>query len=279
VRSHSAIGRALLGVVAGALVLPGVAAAGGEAAGGGATAPSGGASGSSVPASASGGLAVAPASVMRGQRALVTGSLPAAAGRVVWLQLRTAGGGWRTVTSATASAAGAFAISWATSRAGELTLRVASPVLAGSATAAGPQRLSATPTGRLAVFAPVVATWYGPGFYGNHTACGEILTRSIVGVADRTLPCGTPVTVRYAGRTLTMPVIDRGPFGSAATLDLTHAAAQELGMTETVPVGMLALPGATMAPGSYWAPGAGPSGTTGASGPVSTDGGATAPGA
>ena len=38
--------------------------------------------------------------------------------------------------------------------------------------------------------------WYGPGFYGKRTACGYALTQSIVGVAHRTLPCGTKVTFR-----------------------------------------------------------------------------------
>jgi rare lipoprotein A len=283
VRVRTAIGRGFLGTAAGVLVLPAVAAAGGPRASGGATAPSAathvtgatGATGAAV--STGGGLTIAPASVMRGQNALVTGSLPAAAGRTVWLQVRGTARRWSTVASATAAGSGAFAISWPASRAGELTLRVASPVLATPATAAVARRLSATPTGRLAVFSPVVATWYGPGFYGNHTACGEILTHTIVGVADRTLRCGTPVTVSYEGRTLTLPVIDRGPYSGPATLDLTHAAAQELGMTETVPVGMLVLRGPAIAPGSYVAPGSAPAGGTGASGPASTAGGATAP--
>ncbi len=220
---------------------------------------------------------VAPASVIRGQSTLITGMLPAAAGRTVWLQVRSAPQLWTTVASAAAGTTGAFKIPWLTSRAGELALRVASAVLATPAAVTARSPLSATPVGRLAVFDPVVATWYGPGFYGNHTACGEALTRHIVGVADRTLPCGTPVTVTYDGRTLTLPVIDRGPYSGPATLDLTSAAAQELGITETVDVGMLARKGPALTPTDYYAPGTGATGATGTTGTTSTAGGATAP--
>ena len=268
-RVRSAIGRTLLGIATGALALPAIAAAGAT---GGATVPTGpGPALGSGPAATTGAIAVAPTSVIRGQSALVTGTLPAASGRTVWLQVRSAPHLWTTVASAPAGTSGAFTISWLTSRAGDLALRVASPVLATRAAATARSVLSATPVGRLAVFDPVVATWYGPGFYGNHTACGEALTPRIVGVADRTLPCGTPVTVTYGGRTLTLPVIDRGPYSGVATLDLSAAAAQQLGITQTVQVGMLARKGPALAPTDYYAPGTGATSTT------STAGGATAP--
>src|ERR1035437_10455659 len=80
-----------------------------------------------------------------------------------------------------------------------------------------------------------IATWFGPGFYGSKTACGQTLTRSVVGVANRTLPCGTLVKVTYGGRALTVPVLDRGPYSHiGADWDLTAGAAQSLGITETV---------------------------------------------
>lgn len=69
----------------------------------------------------------------------------------------------------------------------------------------------------------VIASWYGPGFYGNRTACGQTYTPEIVGVAHRTLPCGTLVVLEYRGRTLTVPVIDRGPYIAGRTLDLSNA--------------------------------------------------------
>ena len=65
-------------------------------------------------------------------------------------------------------------------------------------------------------------SWYGPGFYGQHTACGVLLTKYTVGVAHRTLPCGTLVTFRYGSHTVTAPVIDRGPYVSGRIWDLSH---------------------------------------------------------
>ncbi len=79
-----------------------------------------------------------------------------------------------------------------------------------------------------------IATWFGPGFYGKQTACGQTLTPTVVGVANRTLPCGTLVSVTYDGHSLTVPVLDRGPYSHHASWDLTAGAAQALGITETV---------------------------------------------
>ncbi len=77
------------------------------------------------------------------------------------------------------------------------------------------------------------ATWYGPGLYGNRTACGKRLRRSTLGVAHKSLPCGTPVTFYRGGRFITVPVIDRGPFRHGVAWDLTAAAAHRLGMAST----------------------------------------------
>ena len=85
------------------------------------------------------------------------------------------------------------------------------------------------------VHATAIATWFGPGFYGQQTACGQTLTPAVIGVAHRTLPCGTLVKVVYKGRALTVPVLDRGPYSHiGAEWDLTAGAAQALGVTETV---------------------------------------------
>ena len=79
-----------------------------------------------------------------------------------------------------------------------------------------------------------LATWFGPGFYGQTTACGQTLTPAMVGVANRTLPCGTLVKFAYKGRAATVPVIDRGPYANnGAQWDLTTEAAHALGMTDT----------------------------------------------
>jgi rare lipoprotein A len=83
---------------------------------------------------------------------------------------------------------------------------------------------------------PQIATWFGPGFYGQKTACGQTMSPVIVGVASRTLPCGTLVLVNYKGHRLTVPVIDRGPYSNGATWDLTWGAASALTIGETVRV-------------------------------------------
>jgi peptidoglycan hydrolase-like protein with peptidoglycan-binding domain len=77
------------------------------------------------------------------------------------------------------------------------------------------------------------ATWYGPGFYGRRTACGKRLGRATLGVAHRTLPCGTRVTFYHGGRFATVAVIDRGPFRQGVAWDLTEAAAKRLGFRST----------------------------------------------
>ena len=80
-----------------------------------------------------------------------------------------------------------------------------------------------------------LATWFGPGFYGQRTACGQVLTPAVVGVAHRSLPCGTLVKMSYHGRGLIVPVIDRGPYAhNGAAWDLTSGAAQALGILDTV---------------------------------------------
>lgn len=82
-----------------------------------------------------------------------------------------------------------------------------------------------------------LATWFGPGLFGRHTACGQILTKQLAGVANRTLPCGTLVEVTYGGRSVTVPVVDRGPYSSiGASWDLTEKTAELLGMTETAQI-------------------------------------------
>jgi rare lipoprotein A (peptidoglycan hydrolase) len=74
-------------------------------------------------------------------------------------------------------------------------------------------------------------SWYGPTFYGKRTACGLAMTQELLGVAHRTLPCGTLITFRNPanGRTLTLPVVDRGPYVYGRQWDLTGGACLALG--------------------------------------------------
>lgn len=83
---------------------------------------------------------------------------------------------------------------------------------------------------RTTKFGSQLATWYGPGFYGNRTACGQVLRRGTWGIAHRTLPCGSLVTLVHGARRVTVRVIDRGPY-SGATVDLTARTKQFLRFT------------------------------------------------
>ena len=59
------------------------------------------------------------------------------------------------------------------------------------------------------------------------------LTSSTLGVANKTLPCGTLVTLHYAGHTVRVPVVDRGPYVAGRDFDLTEATKRALGFGDT----------------------------------------------
>ena len=152
------------------------------------------------------------------------------AGRKVVVQyLDPATQAWTRQARTTVKDDGTFLARWRARQTGQFQLRA---VVSGEASSA-----SVSPELPLTVYRGAVATWYGPGFYGNTTACGLELTHELVGVAHRSLPCGTNVAVRYGSRTLVVPVVDRGPFGGEARWDLTEAAAQQLGFTHTDRIG------------------------------------------
>ncbi|MBA2314023.1 MAG: hypothetical protein H0V87_01440 [Chloroflexi bacterium] len=81
-------------------------------------------------------------------------------------------------------------------------------------------------------------SWYGPGFYGNRTACGQTYSTSIMGVAHKSLPCGTLVTFRNPanGAVVTVPVIDRGPYVAGRNWDLSAATCTALSHCYTGPI-------------------------------------------
>ncbi|HKZ13146.1 MAG TPA: septal ring lytic transglycosylase RlpA family protein [Solirubrobacterales bacterium] len=73
------------------------------------------------------------------------------------------------------------------------------------------------------------ASWYGGiSMWGRSTACGQVLRPSTIGVANKTLPCGTPVKFVWHGHSIVAPVIDRGPYIKGRAWDLTSAAAEAL---------------------------------------------------
>jgi rare lipoprotein A len=161
-----------------------------------------------------------------GDRATVAGRLkPGYRGRTILIQQRKQRH-WVTVDRDRTARKGRFVGSWRVERgAGRYRTRV---VFRGDRRNA--PRVDNT---RLFVYRAGQASYYGPGLYGNRTACGQTLTPSTVGVANRWLPCGTRVTFRYHGRSVTAPVIDRGPYSGSRIWDLTYATKQRLGFGST----------------------------------------------
>ena len=164
--------------------------------------------------------------VRAGRTAEVVGRLrPGYSGRRVRIQLRKKGR-WVTVALDRTGREGRFKGSWRVKRgAGKYRTRV---MFRGDARNA--KRVDRT---RLFVYRPGQASYYGPGLYGNRTACGQTLTPGTLGVANRWLPCGTRVTFRYRGNVVTVPVIDRGPFHGSRIWDLTYATKRSLGFGST----------------------------------------------
>jgi rare lipoprotein A len=117
---------------------------------------------------------------------------------------------------------GTFKVRWRAPRAGVYTARAR---VDGSSVRSHRFRVNA--------YRPAAASYYGPGLYGGALACGGTLTPSRVGVAHKTLPCGSRVTLRYRGRMVTVPVIDRGPFAGDREYDLTAATKAKLGFPST----------------------------------------------
>jgi rare lipoprotein A len=150
------------------------------------------------------------------------------------------GWAWKQTVTATVRSDGSFVAVWHANHIGEFAIR-AVLVQPQGGTAAD----ASWPTVDVIVYRRSVATFYGPGFYGHRTACGQVLRRQTLGVANRTLPCGTRVAIYYGGQMIIVPVIDRGPYAHGADWDLTEATAQALGMTETESIGAASLPRAS----------------------------------
>ena len=72
------------------------------------------------------------------------------------------------------------------------------------------------------------ASWYGPGLWGNKTACGQTLRPQTMGVAHKTLACGTSVKFVYQGKVVITQVIDRGPYIHGRVWDFTKAVSDAL---------------------------------------------------
>lgn len=157
-----------------------------------------------------------PINLLAGRPMFLSGHLmPARAGRRVRLQGRFVHG-WRTIGTTRSGVAGGFRLRVGTVDGVDRRLRV---LFSGDRANAG----SVQAAGRLTVFTPDAASWYDDG--GN-TACGY---HAGLGVANRTLPCGTKVRIYYGGRTVTATVDDRGPYVGGRDWDLNQSTAAALG--------------------------------------------------
>jgi rare lipoprotein A len=182
-------------------------------------------------------------SALLGQKLAFAGTAPARyASRTMAIERLSTQGTWSVLASAHVNRRGAFAIYWRANAVGRLTVRLAE--MRTKPKAGHNPLLAVSRPSQLSVYQPAISTWFGPGFYGKTTACGQTLTTLTIGVASPTLPCGTLIEVSYADKRLTVPVIDRGPYGDGASWDLTTGAAQALGVLETVEIGTLVV-GAT----------------------------------
>jgi peptidoglycan lytic transglycosylase len=163
---------------------------------------------------------------LAGQRLKLGGKVGSGAkGRSVLIQ-KKAGKGWKTVARTRTRAGGGYSAYWRLEGTGRQ--RVRAFVRGGDLPVA--QRIV---KGGVTSYRLAGASWYGPGFYGGHLACGGTLNAGTLGVANKTLPCGSKVTLRYKGRSVTVPVIDRGPYVGGRDFDLTAATKQKLGFGST----------------------------------------------
>jgi rare lipoprotein A len=158
-------------------------------------------------------------SVLKGRGLAVRGKIRPSGRHRVKLIFR---GPDKEVRGATTKANGTFALRWMPGRAGGYAVR---------AYGLHDRRIRASRSAqrRLTTYRLAGASYYGPGLYGNGVACGGTLLPRTMGVAHKTLPCGTKVRLRYHGHTVTVPVIDRGPYVPGRDYDLTEAVKERLG--------------------------------------------------
>jgi hypothetical protein len=212
-----------------ALPAPAAASAAAPAPTGGTTAPA------SVPA------LIATPHVLVGRVAHFRGTFAARdAGSTVTVERFDAkAAAWTSVATATVAEDGSYHARWRADVTGRHRTRARLGGAGASGGDGGAALLSATPDheASMTVYRPALASWYGPGFYGRTTACGQRMTRTLLGVAHRKLACGTEVALTYGGRSIMVPVVDHGPFRTSRRWDLTAATAEALGFTFTDRIG------------------------------------------
>lgn len=112
------------------------------------------------------------------------------------------------------------------------SLLFVSPVLAAEEPPVPPPTVEVAPGGEPVVVHEGEASYYGPGFHGRPTATGEIFNQDQLTAASTELPLGTRATVKNLenGRSVEVRVNDRGPYADGRVIDLSTAAARQLGM-------------------------------------------------
>jgi rare lipoprotein A len=171
--------------------------------------------------------------VLSGGRVPVSGTLlTKQGGRRILLQVNK-GHGWHTVARTKTGPRGRFHAAFRPHGLGHYRMRVrlVGPVAAGAD--AGVKPAAIRTGGKVTVYRQTVASWYGPGFMGGRTACGGTLSAGTMGVANKTLPCGTRVTFHYRGHTVRARVVDRGPYVAGREWDLTPAVKARLHFPST----------------------------------------------
>ena len=132
-----------------------------------------------------------------GSRTLVKGiASPAGQGPPAWRCRSALGARWKTVDRDLTAATGAYRLRYTP------TAPRRRCACASSSPATPAHRSARRSVGRVNVFREAQASWYGPGLYGGHLACGGRLSPGTLGVAHKSLPCGTKVTLRHHGRSV-----------------------------------------------------------------------------
>jgi rare lipoprotein A len=159
--------------------------------------------------------------VRAGSPALIHGRVTPAGSRQVVIKV-----GGRKVKTVKSEQDGRFRARWRAPRAGVFTAKA---IVRGGETTDRDGSNSV----RINVYRSAAASYYGPGLYGGALACGGTLRAGTIGVANRSLPCGTKLTLRYGKRSVRVKVIDRGPFSGSREFDLTAATKARLGFPST----------------------------------------------
>jgi hypothetical protein len=162
-----------------------------------------------------------------GRSAVYAGSVARhRAGQRVRLELRS-GSGWHVVDRDAVGRNGRFRVTTKIHRIGDD--RAARLRIVETAGAKGDvERVE-----RVHGFRRTFASYYGPGLYGGALACGGRLSPGTIGVAHKSMPCGTKLTLRLGGREVQARVVDRGPYVGGREFDLTAATKARLGFGST----------------------------------------------